>query len=167
LPPLTSVPRVSFWETTWGVVSLVIGISALFVQQSATWAVTASGEPIPLINPDLWSFWLPFLIGVMVLAIALIIITYRVGHWTMGLAVASTVLNLAFALPIMWLLATGQLLNPAFFAYFDWPNGAEPSGWLSLTAIAFFGLVAVWSSIDGFIRARRYRVGTPTSLPPS
>ena len=49
-------------------------------------------------------------------SIALEIVKYLTGHWTVLLAAVNTVLSLAFAIPAIWLATTGQLLNPAFLS---------------------------------------------------
>jgi hypothetical protein len=74
------------------------------------------GPSIPILDPTLSEFWIPFLVTVVLASIALEIAKYLKGRWTVLLAAVNTVLNAAFAIPVAWLASTDQLLNPAFLA---------------------------------------------------
>ena len=50
-------------------------------------------------------------------------------------AFGNLVINAAFGIPVVWLAATGQLLNPAFFEGVGWPEGAEVPGILTTVII--------------------------------
>ena len=69
-------------------------------------------ERMPVLNPDLWPWWIAGALrrhdrrGVMAIAI------YRKGRWTPGFAVLNTVLALAVAVPAIWLLAERPAAQP-------------------------------------------------------
>jgi hypothetical protein len=113
LPELPS-NRVGLGETVGSICGLALLAWVLVWQPGYQETFDAGGPSIPILDPTLNSFWIPFLIGVVGITIVMEIVMYRVGHWTIPLAVVNTVLSLAFAIPVIWLIATGQLLNPEF-----------------------------------------------------
>jgi hypothetical protein len=110
LPP----NRVGLGETVGSVCGLALLAWVLLWQPGYQETFDAGGPSIPILDPALTSFWIPYLVVVLASSIVMEIVTYRVGHWTIPLAVINTVLSLAFAIPVIWLIASGQLLNPAF-----------------------------------------------------
>ena len=79
-------------------------------------------ETIPLLDPDLWSFWIPYFLVLIVLEMLFAIAIYAWG-WNWWLAVANLVLNVAFVVPALWLFTTGQLINPEALEAIGWPWG--------------------------------------------
>lgn len=113
-------------------------------------------EPIAMIDPALWSSWLPVLVGVLALGIAMEFVRLAVGRWTYGLASANLVLGLAFAAPAVWLLLTDRLLNPEFVAHIEQQTGTD--AWLSpSTTLAAVAIIAIsaWDVTDAFVKAHR------------
>lgn len=117
-------------------------------------------EPgLSFFDPDLWPWWFLGLFGLMVLEAALTIVVYLVGRWTVPLAVVNLVLNVAFALPAVWLLFQGSLLNPDFFPAILGADGESIAG--ILRVITGFAIVAIagWDTVDAFLKAHRGRGG--------
>ena len=55
------------------------------------------------------------------------IVKYRVGRWTWPLVATNALLDLAFAVPVVWLLLTDRLLSPELVGRFDWLEpGRQP-----------------------------------------
>lgn len=103
------------------------------------------GPSIPILDPALDEVWIPFLVAVVLASIVLEIATYLVGRWTVPLAVANTVLSLAFAIPVLWLASTDQLLNPAFVSAVT----VEGVAWvLSNVPVLIAWVIVVVSVID-------------------
>ena len=67
--------------------------------QTVSPVTAADGSPIPLFQPDLWSFWMPFLIAVLAVEVASELVKYRTGHWTWALASVNLALNALFSVP--------------------------------------------------------------------
>ena len=44
---------------------LTLAIAGLVLSRTVSPVTAADGSPIPLFQPDLWSFWMPFLIAVL------------------------------------------------------------------------------------------------------
>ncbi|MET7989947.1 permease prefix domain 1-containing protein [Amycolatopsis sp. NPDC005232] len=129
--------------TTWnevgsGIVLAVLLVVALFVQRSATLVTTASGARVPVLDPALWGFWVPFFVVVLVLSLALAVANLRLGRWTLATAVAGTVLILAATGPLAYLFFEARVLDPALGSGF-----AETGSWIGWLALVVLAAVTV------------------------
>lgn len=105
--------RIGLGDTVPSITGLTLLTWALLWERSH-WLVTSpDGVQVPVLDPELWDFWLPMLIVVLVASIVLEIAKYRAGRWNTRLAVVNTILNVAFAGIVLWMSATSGLLNPA------------------------------------------------------
>lgn len=114
---------------------------------------------IPVLHPDLWPWWAGALLVVIALEAALAVAVYVRRGWTPALATLNTVLAVVVAVPAVWLLATGQLINPALveFALSGGDLSADVPRILAIiTGAAIIG-VAAWDIVDGWRKARRRR----------
>lgn len=132
-----------------------IFIAFLIAQQFNPFLRDAAGDPVPLLEPSLWSWLLPYLIAVTAIEIAINLAVYLQGRYSWWSAVAHTVVSLAFTVPALWVWSTGDLVNPEFLEIF--PDGAG-ADWMRITGIVV-GLVwagiVVWDIVDEFRRAAR------------
>lgn len=141
-----------------GLVMLALGAGAVLWDQHVGFSPTHPG--LSLLDPGLWPVWVGVLFAVMTLEAVLAVAIYATGRWTIGYATANAVLNVAVAGPATWLLAEGRLLNPAF-----WPTlvdaDSAPTVDNVLAIVVGFTIVgvAIWSIIDGFLKAARERHG--------
>ena len=158
LPALPS-GRITAGELVGELVSSFLSIGGILFLTGAAWFTNAAGEVIPVFNPETWGFWMPVLIGVLVLLAVLQVVIFLVGRWTTPLAVVHAVLQLAFALPVIALALTGTLINPAFADALGWPPLADGDGPAMLALAAGTFLVTGWYIYDGFRRARRADAG--------
>jgi hypothetical protein len=115
------------------------------------------GSDISFLDPGLWPAWIAGLFVLMALEGVLAFLVYRAGRWTFPLAVANAVLALAVALPALWLLAQGRLLNAEFFPTLVPEDGAEVAQINAVLAGFGIAIIAGWDIIDGFLKARRAR----------
>lgn len=115
-------------------------------------------EPgLSFLDPSLWPVAIVVLFALMAFRGALIVAVYAVGRWTMGLAVVSAVIAVAVAVPALWLLIDGRLINPEYFPTLI-PEGGAEVGQIVTVVIGFvIAGVALWEIIDGFLKARRSR----------
>ena len=137
----------------WG----VFIIAAVLWQQFASPIRTSSGGSIAVLNPQLWTFWLPWIIVVMTAQIAFTVFVYSRPSWTYPLAIIRIVLDVAFLVPVAALALAGALLNPAFFAAVQWPEGADAAGWLGIliAVIALLGaVIEIVSALRDAAKAR-------------
>lgn len=135
-------------------VFLVLFAGAIVWQQVSSVFVDADGAPIPVLQPQLWSFWLPYALVLIALELAFAVVLYARRRWGWGLAVVNIVLNVAFVVPALWLTLTGRLVNPEFLDRLGWPDAAITPV-LGPILIVVFGGIAVWDSIDGLVKAAR------------
>ncbi|MFC0678493.1 permease prefix domain 1-containing protein [Lysobacter korlensis] len=138
---------------TW----IAVLIALLFVQQ---FFVFVEGRSMPVLNPELWSFWFPVLVLLLAAEIVLEVVRYRVGRWTVPLAVVNAALNVAVAAIVIGLLRAGSLLNDRFFAAVGWPEGGGADGAIAVVGTVAMVVVAGFSIVDAFIRAYRGRSQT-------
>lgn len=120
--------------------------------------ISDAGGWVPFLDPALWPWWIGGLFTLMVFEAVLAIGVYAKGRWDIGSASVNLVLNLAVALPAVWLLMNGRLLNPDFFPAIIPADSAATVGAV-VTTILGFGIVAiaVWDSVEAFVKARRAR----------
>jgi hypothetical protein len=60
-----------------------------------------------------------------------------------------------FSAIVIWLLATYQLFNAAYFDAVGWPEGDDEGGWLTWVCIAGLVVITIWGVIDTILRSRR------------
>jgi len=153
--PAPAAGRMTAGETVGEVVTVLISIGGIVFLSGVSWFTDASGDVIPLFNPELWEFWMPVLIAVLASVAALHVVIFLMGRWTMPMAVMFAVLEAAFALPVIGLALSGSLINPAFADALGWPPLADGRGLVMLGLAASTLLVTAWEVFDGFRRARR------------
>lgn len=145
----------TFADMIASIVMLVIGAGAIL------WDLFLGfvpGMQLSFLHPDLWPWWIGGLFVVMAIEAVLAIVVHSAGRWTYPFAVMNAILAVTVAVPALWLLMQGRLLNPDF-----WPtlisdgHDAEVS---QIVAIVWgFGIaaIAVWDILDAFLKARRAR----------
>ena len=159
LPPLET-GRISIGDTVGESFGNIAAIVGLLVLQAFTWTDSQTGEVNPLLEPSVSPVLIPYLVAIMASLIGFRVVLYLVGRWTISLAAANAVLNLAFAIPVVYLALNGLLINPAFAHSIGWPELASGNGWVMLITAAIAILVTAWEVFDGFrqaIRANRRR----------
>ncbi|GIJ81383.1 hypothetical protein SAMN05443287_101797 [Micromonospora phaseoli] len=116
--------------------------------------VGPDGGRLPILDPALWTFWLPLLLVVLVASIGLEIAKYRARRWTWWLVGVNAVLNLAYAVPVVWLLINDRLLNPEFVGQFAWlrEGGLDTITRISVVVIV---AIAIWDVVDSAVKAHR------------
>ena len=115
------------------------------------------GPTIPILDPALSQSWIPFLVGVLLASIGLEIWKYLKGHWTLPLAAVNTALSLAFAVPTIWLLQTGQFFNPAFLSTITIVEVPSAIDALPTLIVWIIVLVSVIDIAEGWWKAGRSR----------
>lgn len=166
LPELPSGSRVGVVETLFSVVFLLLFAGVIVWQQFNSVLTDAVGDPIPFINPELWSFWLPYFIALVLLEIVFALVLYRLGRWAWPMAWMNVGLNIAFTVPAVWLLLGDRLFNSAFFTELLMLEAVDEN----LTSAVAIGasviapiiaitavVIAIWDVVDGFIKAWRSR----------
>ncbi|PRB10829.1 permease prefix domain 1-containing protein [Microbacterium sp. MYb62] len=130
--------------------------------------VSVDGEALPILDPQLWPWGIGVLFLLIVAEAVFAVVLFRRGRWSTGLAVANTILALAFLGWVLVLLLGGDLVNPAFLAHLTAAGGegfaagqAESAGeggvFRILAVLLGFGIAAgvVWDIVDGWIKTAR------------
>lgn len=130
-------------------------IAGLVVQQ---FAVTDE----PVLDPANWSFWWPYLIGILVLEGAYAVWVHRASVRTHVMTAVNALLGLAAAGPIIWLLADDRFLNPAH-DFSTLADGAAEQ-WTSAALITLVPVITLWDIIGQARRTARSRKG-PAEMP--
>ena len=152
--PKRPTRQVTLGETVGTVLGLLVGIAALVWQRSGA-QVSDSAGSIPLLNPDLWTFWLPALLVLMSAAVVVQLLAYARGRWTPALAGLRVAGDLVFGVVGIVLLMTQQVLNPAFFAELGHEEWADPGAPLSVGIAWVIGVGVAIDVVDIIRKARR------------
>jgi hypothetical protein len=154
LPPVPAPERVGAPELIGSLIASLV-VAVVIVWQQVSPPIVVDGQPVPLFDPALWSFWLPWFLVVIGLEVGLTAVVYLRGRWTWTLATLNAVLDAAFAIPALWLLLEGLLFNPAVVDAAEQLGGGD---WLRPTIVIIALSVAVisaWDAIDVFRKAYR------------
>lgn len=134
----------------------VMLIAALVLQQFTF-------TDVPVLDPANWTFWWPYFILIIALRGVWGVWVYRLAGWTRASSVANAVLVLASSIPLVWLLATDHLFNPAFPQLADAGLG-EANQWITVVTITGIVLSSLWDVIENVVRVERTRRGLPTKV---
>jgi hypothetical protein len=154
LPDVPSTERLGAAELIASTTANVL-VAAFIIWQQASAPIVVDGTGQPILDPALWSFWLPYFLVVTLAEIVFTIALYRRGGWTYPFAVGNAILGAAFAIPALWLLQNGLLFNPAIIDALDDATGGA---WLAPTAIIIgvtVLVIVIWDAAEGFWKAYR------------
>lgn len=143
-------------ELITSVVFLVAFAVVLVLQQFVGVPWVDDLASVPLLSPELWSFWLPYFLVLIVAEIVFAFALYAWG-WNWWLAGTNLVLNVAFTVPALWLFLTGQLIDPAALEAMKWPWGEAGPVIVAIVVVVVIA-AAAWDVIDGVVKA--YRAGS-------
>jgi hypothetical protein len=155
LPQLPVAGTIKTIDTGATLVWLTIYIVVLVGQQFFSPLTNTAGEPLPVIDPALWSFWLPYFIGLAVLDIVFAILLHRARRWTIPLAILNTLLALAFAIPAIILLRGGDVMNPEFAERLNLTTLFAEGGVVTIILVFVTGVLVALGIVDGFVKAIR------------
>lgn len=157
--PAARKARVGLGETITSVIFgvLLIGV-VLWPWQ---YVPSAGAQGVPVLSDDLRPTVTALLVAVLVAGIALDVVLYLLGRWTLPLAAVNTVLDVAFAGVVIGLVASDRLFDPAFVAalgqgpVFDAAQAADVVA-AAGTGIAWsVGLVCAADAVSGWVKAAR------------
>jgi hypothetical protein len=155
LPARPTVARIGIFETLGSIAFIVLFIGALFFQREVSPFTDSAGDPVPFLNPALWSSWIWYFIGVLVLEIVFEIVKYRIGRWTWTLASINLALAVLFVIPALWLLGNDMLVNPEFLSALADEDLNAAGRWITTTVAMTIAIVTAIDVGEGFWKARR------------
>ncbi|MFI5429352.1 permease prefix domain 1-containing protein [Aeromicrobium sp. UC242_57] len=153
LPELPGARSVSLGDSVGSSAFIILMMVALVGQHFRSWVDGPDGGDVPVLDPDLWSGWLPFLLAALVLSLVAEVWKYRVGHWTWPIASLVIVAGAAFALPVAWLADRGELLSPQFRDAVDVGNFETVVAWGAIAVLAWEIGEAIYMTWRGRSRA--------------
>jgi hypothetical protein len=154
LPALPTTGRLSAVELALSIGGLVF-VAVFIVWQQVARPIVVGDVAYPVLDPALWSFWLPWFLGVIAIEVVFTALLYRAGRWTWPFATVNAVLAAAFAVPAFWLLQSDRLWNPAAVTALQ---GAGYGGAIApMTVIIAISILVIsaWDAVDGGIKAYR------------
>ena len=122
--------------------------------------VRLGDEWMPALDPRLWPWWIAGLFVLMAAEAVLAVVVYARRAWTLGTAIVKGILNILIAVPALWLLWDQRLINPEVLSRLSDIAGETvfgPTGVVVVIIGLAIAVVAVWDTIDGFLKARRSR----------
>lgn len=143
------------WAVVSGAVWLVVVTAAVIAQHVLQPVVTTAGDRAPVLDPALWSWWLPYFFIVWVGEVALAYVAYRRQRWGIAEAAVNIVLAAAFAIPFIVLVAREQLASPELMTLIVELTDASIPGILASLLIAVAIVASLWDAIEGVVRAAR------------
>ncbi|MBQ1037728.1 permease prefix domain 1-containing protein [Micromonospora sp. C81] len=155
LPDVPAHRDVSLADTIASVVVLVGTIGYLPFQHYRSWVRDTDGDNIPILDPALWSFWLPALIVVLLGTLVFEIVKYRIGQWNWALFGTKALLNLAFSVPLVWLALSDRLLNADLGERLSWLADADNRNLIGVAIAVGTAAILVWDLIDTALKTRR------------
>lgn len=134
-------------ELIGSLVALLLMALALVWQQTSS-PVRVDGAAVPVLDPALWSSWLPVLLALLSAQGVVVVVAYRHGRWTGATVGANAALDVVTAAILIWLAQTDQLFDPRFVAALvegGWTNAARD---LTLAVTLGVLVVTVWDQVE-------------------
>jgi hypothetical protein len=153
LPDAPPERGVTLGETATSVGFAVAMAGLIVFQQARSWFTDDAGDRVSILDPELWSSWIPVILASIAAGIVIDVLRYRAGRWTVGQAMANVAVNAAFALPVLWLLQQDALFNPAFVDAVG--MNTEELGYLTTGTMIGVVVVCGWDVLEGFVKARQ------------
>ncbi|WP_221586115.1 permease prefix domain 1-containing protein [Microbacterium sp. G2-8] len=151
LLPLRERRRAGISEAIVGFAVMAVFVLAV-VWDHLIGFVQLDAEPLSILSPEIWP-WSAIGVGVLMGLRALIETIGLTGRRTALLASLATIVTAIGAITIVWLIAEGRAINPAFVEYTGIPDDAAHV--IAVLLIVLTIGLAVWDVIDTLRRIRR------------
>ncbi|WP_148574318.1 permease prefix domain 1-containing protein [Nocardioides caldifontis] len=152
LPELSRAHRGSVTDLVAALVFLWL-FGAAIVWQQLNPSVSYDGEDVPVLDPELWTFWLPLVLVLIVAEMVFEVVKYRAGGWTTRLATLNVVLGAVFTAPVVYLAASDRLLNPHAVAGIQEHWAEFDPDVVGLIVVLSAVVIYVWDVVDGWRKA--------------
>jgi hypothetical protein len=148
LPAVAEKRQITLADAIASLVILALLIAWIPWQQSHS-VFYASGEPLPFLAQDLWSFWIPAFIAIVAVSMGVEVWKYVAGRWTLPLVVVNIAVNALFVGLVVVVLATQEVVDPAWLAAFQERSGSEfPADVVGAVVLLAVLLISLWDAID-------------------
>lgn len=130
--------RTKYGELVTVTAVLVLFTSLILLSPVISTETDVHGDPIGPLSPWLWDTGLIYaFISLLVVALGLVYAKYYL-RWSFPVAIAAALVDVACSVVLVWLVANGRLLNPAFIEAAGWSSGL-----VRAIEIGLYGLAAV------------------------
>ncbi len=137
-----------------GVIFLAVIVVGLVLMQTVGAVEGPDGVRVGPVDSGLWESGVFYIALLFALAsIPFNLLAYYTG-WSTFNAIANTVFVALFAVPAVWLAATGRLLSDDYFRAVGWPEGANV---IAVVVVVFVLLLTVSDVVGGWMRASKTR----------
>jgi len=143
-----------FTEMIGGVIFLAVIVIAVVLAQTLGAVEGPEGAKVGPVASAVWESGVLYI--ALFFAIASIsshVLAYYTG-WSTANAITNTVFVILFAVPAIWLAASGRLLSEDYFGAIGWPEGANV---IAVVVIVVVLLLTAGDAVDGFVRASKKR----------
>lgn len=155
LPQLPVKRQITAVDSTVGIALLVFAAVAIYWQEARSVFSTSDG-PVALLNPELWTGWIPVFLVLLVLGIGVEVWKYLAGRWTLAVLMGNVLLDVATGVFVVLLVSTQQLVNSAFARAFEAETGASFND-VAYAVVVVVGtlVICLWDIIDSMLKYRR------------
>jgi len=161
LPELPKKRQISIADAVCGLALMIVfvGVVLFAISFPAAW----TGATVPTLNSDLWNGWMPAFLALSAASLVLEAFKLKLGNWVPTLAAGNVVLSIAWAVFIVLLVTSQQVINPAFIAELQTrgmsANIATVASW-SMAMTVIIGIFGnAWSAIDSVYKAIKFKRG--------
>ena len=157
LPPGTDA---NLGSSRWGelltqVVGALIVAALLVFDRFSPVATNSAGDRVPVLDPGLWSLWIPVFFVLLALSIVIAFVVFRLGRWTVGTGIAGSLLGLVGAGALIVMVLTTPVVNPALTD----AAVVRPGSWVWIAASVVIAVVYIVSTVrDWTSRSRASRL---------
>jgi len=152
--PEVRAKRGYFTELIGGVVFLAVIVIAVVLTQTLGAVEGPEGDGVGPVASGVWeSGVLSITLFFAIASISFHGLAYYTG-WSTANAIANTVFVVLFAVPAIWLAASGRLLSEDYFRAVGWPEGANV---VAVVVIVVVILLTASDAVGGWVRASKKR----------
>ena len=135
------------------------GLMILFTVLAVVWQqvnppVRVDGESVPVLAAGLWSGWMWVLLALLGGQLLVVWLVHRARRWTVALAAAGLVVDLAFAAVIVGLVLADRFFDGVFVEAVTragWESAARDLAYATVLSVV---VIIVWDQIDTWRRVR-------------
>ncbi len=161
--PAYDKKKISRGETIFSIFFTILFTSILYVkpQLIALYSKDSTGaiNATPFFNVDRLQSYMAIIFILLVIQLGIFVWKYVAGSWSLPLAIANAIYNVAFCILIIVMLSDQALFNTEFFSKIVvLTNGSSPdiSTWMNSTKWIFvvvFVVISAWDSISAIVKS--------------
>ncbi|RBQ15459.1 hypothetical protein DP939_35835 [Spongiactinospora rosea] len=145
--------RLRYGELISETVATVLLCALILLSPMLTTERTPGGDPIGLLSPWLWETGVVYVFVALVVADLGFSFAKYHARWSVPLAVAGTLADVAPPVTMIWLAVNGRAINPAFVQAAGW--SPDVPRWVAIGLIAMSVITILNAVVGGIARARR------------